>query len=477
MRTTATQLLILAFFLPNFVFAQNFAKQLFENYEKYKETTIKNRRFKHADISPLIKALKPPFIVSKEGTSLEGRPIYLIKYGKGETKVLLWSQMHGDEPTATMAIMDIFNFLSKEDEYNSVRQLIADSLTLYFIPMLNPDGADEFRRRTALNVDLNRDALRLQTPEGQLLKNMRDEIEADWGFNLHDQSRYYSVGNTNKTATISFLAPAFNYPKDINPIRKRAMQQIGLMNETIQQFIPKHVAKYNDSFEPRAFGDNIQKWGTSTILIESGGYKNDPEKQFIRKINFVGLVTTFQDIALKRYTTNSLQGYEDIPFNGRYFHELLIRNATIRKSGAPYILDIGFRRDELQFNKNKSFYYESYIADLGDLSNYFGYKEFDATSYNIVPGKVYPKTLKNWKKFKKLSLNKLLKEGYTDVKIQGLTNEQRTLNLPVRLLSGYGFFNPVFSLGSNPSFYLVKDGQKKFVVINGQLINLESFKD
>ena len=86
-------------------------------------------------------------------------------------------------------------------------------------------------------MDLNRDALRLQTPEGRLLKKLRDATNADWGFNLHDQSRYYSVGHTNKTATISFLAPAYNDEKDINEIRKRAMQQIGLMNETLQQFM------------------------------------------------------------------------------------------------------------------------------------------------------------------------------------------------------------------------------------------------
>ncbi len=473
MNLSTTRCLLYCFFLlPMLVIGQSFSEQLDKNYENYKETSIQNRRFKHQDIVPLIKNLEAPFVVSKAGESLEGRAIYQVKIGTGTTKVLLWSQMHGDEPTATMAIMDIFNFFAKKDNLDIHKQTILENLTLYFIPMLNPDGGEQFRRRTALNVDLNRDALRLQTPEGQLLKNIRAETNADWGFNLHDQSRYNSVGNTNKTATVSFLAPTYNYEKDINVIRKRAMQQIGLMNETLQSFIPNHVAKYNDSFEPRAFGDNIQKWGTSTILIESGGYKGDPEKQFIRKMNFITLLTAFEQIALKKYADNSLEGYDNLPFNGRYFHELLIRNATIIKNGQPYILDIAFRRDELQFNKNKSFYYQSYISDLGDLSTYFGYEEIDATGYTIVPGKLYPKTMKNFKKFQKLNLSKLHQQGYSDVKIKHLNDAQRNLNLRIHLLSEYQFFEPIFSMGRNPSFFLEKNGQKEYLVVNGVVVKL-----
>ena len=50
--------------------------------------------------------------------------------------------------------------------------------TLYFLPMLNPDGAERFQRRTATDIDMNRDALRLQTPEGTLLKHMQQTLQA-----------------------------------------------------------------------------------------------------------------------------------------------------------------------------------------------------------------------------------------------------------------------------------------------------------
>ena len=49
------------------------------------------------------------------------------------------------------------------------------------------------------------------------------------------------------------------------------MRIIAKMNQIIQGYARGQVGRYNDEFEPRAFGDNMQKWGTSTILIETGG--------------------------------------------------------------------------------------------------------------------------------------------------------------------------------------------------------------
>ena len=189
------------------------AQQAYKLHATYKEPVITERRFKHQDIVPLLEELRknPLFQVQVVGESVEERDIYLVKVGTGKTKVMLWSQMHGDESTATMALFDLFNFLQKSDELDSVKKEILRNTTLYIVPMLNPDGAEVFKRRNAYDIDLNRDALRLQSPEARLLKHLRDSLNPEFGFNLHDQSRLYTVGTTSKPATISFLAPAFDY--------------------------------------------------------------------------------------------------------------------------------------------------------------------------------------------------------------------------------------------------------------------------
>ena len=188
-----------------------FAAALYYNYFKYKENLLATRRIKHSDISKLINRLDDKiFDVSKQGESYSGRDINLITTGKGEKKIFMWSQMHGDESTATMALFDIFNFLSGSDGFDSVRQKMFNNVSLYFLPMVNPDGAEEFKRGNYLDIDINRDAIRMQSPEGKILRNTFDMIEADFGFNLHDQNIRYTAGNSYKTAAISFLAPLFD---------------------------------------------------------------------------------------------------------------------------------------------------------------------------------------------------------------------------------------------------------------------------
>ncbi|WP_276166817.1 M14 family metallopeptidase [Zobellia alginiliquefaciens] len=451
---------------------------LYDTYETYKEPVLKKRRIKHADLQPLVEEYRKndKFKVRQVGTSIEGRSLSLMSIGEGETDVFLWSQMHGDEPTATQAIFDIFNFFDSSD-FASEKQEILENCTLHFLPMLNPDGAEVYQRRNRLGVDINRDALRLQSPEGQTLKKVRDSLDADFGFNLHDQSTYYNSERTGKPATISYLAPAYNYEKEINDQRGNAMKVIVFMNSIIQKYAPGQVGRYNDDFEPRAFGDNIQKWGTSTILIESGGNYNDVEKQEIRKLNYVSILSAIYSIATENYKEIALEDYENIPENDRKLFDLKIENANYPLLGNNYILDIGMNRLEVDKKGHNDFWYSSRILDQGDLSTYYGYETLDAAGYTIAPGKVYPKLLTSIDAAAALDIKSLLKSGYTYVRLENIPSTKLASPLPIHII-GKRYEVPEFSveIGLNPTFLLKKDGNFTHAVINGFLIDLNSEK-
>ncbi len=172
---------------------------------------------------------------------------------------------------------------------------------MHMIPMLNPDGAQRFQRRNAQGIDVNRDARRLQTPEGRLLKAVNDQVQPDFGFNLHDQSAAVRVRGTDLGVAIALLAPAFNEARDVDAKRRRAMQVATLLIEAMEPLVGAHIAKYDDTFNPRAFGDLMGAWGASTVLIESGAWEDDPQKQHLRKTNFVGILTALDAIATGRY--------------------------------------------------------------------------------------------------------------------------------------------------------------------------------
>jgi hypothetical protein len=441
-------------------------------FETYQEKSVLNRRFKNADVIHLVKDRKGDFDVEEIGKSVEGKSIYQMTTGNGTTKVLLWSQMHGNEATATMALFDLFNFLEgKDDGFDNLRNKLKEKLTLRFIPMLNPDGMDQWIRRNALDIDLNRDAAKLTSPEAVILKNARDSFDPHFGFNLHDQNIYYTAGETPTPAAISVLAPAYNYETEVNDIRKRAMQVIVGMNRVVQEVAPGHVGKYDDAFEPRAFGDNIQKWGTSTILIESGGYPNDPEKQYIRKLNFMIILHALEEIADQSYEGYSLDDYYGIPDNATRLMDVLLKNLTMKKGEMQYEIDLGIRQREV--DAHGSYFVNGSIEDLGDLSIFYGFEELDASGMEIIEGKIYENEFEKLSDITPEKAMELLKAGFLAVKIKE-ASDRELYDLPILALKNSTSIPFDIRTGGSTNFYLAQRGELKYAIVNGYLIHLNA---
>lgn len=440
-------------------------------YGLFQEKSVNHRRFKQADVLHLVTDRKGDFLVEEIGRSVEDKPVYQMTMGNGPTKVMLWSQMHGNESTATMALFDLFNFLEGEnDDFEALRNKLKEKLTLRFIPMVNPDGMDQWIRRNALDIDLNRDAIKLASPEAVILKNARDSFSPEFGFNLHDQQVYYTAGESRTPATISVLAPAYNYETEVNEVRKRALQVIVGMNKVMQKVAPGHVGKYDDAFEPRAFGDNFQKWGTSTILIESGGYPNDPEKQVIRKFNFMIILHALEQIADGSYTTYSLDDYYSIPDNSLRLMDLVIRNISMKKENHSYEVDMGVRRRET--DAHGDYFVNGVVDDLGDLSIFYGYEELDATGMEVIEGKVLENAFNSLADITPEKAMELLKEGYLAVKVKEAVDRE-LYDLPILVFKNAAAIATGLRTGGNPNFFLSQGGSLKYAVVNGYLINLE----
>jgi hypothetical protein len=340
--------------------------------------------------------------------------------------------------------------------------------------MLNPDGAEVFTRRNAIGIDINRDALRLQSPESRILKAARDSLKADFGFNLHDQSKYYNAERTEKPATISYLAPAYNYEKSINSVRGNAMKIIVEMNAIIQKYAPGQVGRYNDDFEPRAFGDNIQKWGTSTILIESGGFQNDAEKQFIRKLNYVSILAAIQSISTGTFKNTSIEGYEKIPQNDRKLFDLKITNLTFSYLGKDYLVDLGINHNERENKDHTDFYYIGQISEIGDLSTYYGYNILNAKGLTFETGETYPKIVKDYDDLEKLNFENLIQQGYTSVALDSVPEDIIFTKYPMNIvkvrdiqITKKNMPKPPVALYSNPNFTLSKNNKVIYAIING----------
>ena len=281
--------------------------------------------------------------MEKVGESVEGRAINMVEAGTGAFPVLLWSQMHGDEPTATAALFDIFEYLRRHRDTTRPSRSILSSLTLSFIPMLNPDGAERFQRRNAQGIDINRDALRLQTPEGRTLKAVRDRLQPRVGFNLHNQSWRTSVGDPPKPASISLLSVAFDKARSGSDGRTLTKKICAVIRDALEPFASGQIGRYDDEFEVRAFGDNLTLWGTPVVLIETGPWPAaEPDPALVR-LNFVAILAALDALATGAVNRARPERYDSLPMNASAELYILVRNATVINGAGvpPYLADIG----------------------------------------------------------------------------------------------------------------------------------------
>jgi hypothetical protein len=366
-------------------------EKAFLKYGIYKETGLDQLWITHSDILPkILKLLKIDNLsVLETGESIEGRSIFKIKIGQGTTRILVWSQMHGNESTATKAIFDLINFFTADDEFYDLKNMILNELEIHFIPMLNPDGAEKFIRENAIHIDLNRDALSFQSPESRILQKIKDDIKPEFCFNMHDQNRYYSVGRTELPPALSFLAPPSGYNNPANNARQNAMKIIVYLKSVLDTYIPDRIAKYSDDHEPRSFGDNFNRQESAVILIESGYLKNDLCKEKIREYNFISLLSAFTAISEKTYTQCSIADYSEIPENneGKIF-DLFLKGVKIIYCGNEFKIDIGINRHDLPCETVKETYTEGVIEGLGDLSTCSGHEIIDCSGLTANEGKI-----------------------------------------------------------------------------------------
>ncbi|HJU75084.1 MAG TPA: M14 family zinc carboxypeptidase [Gemmatimonadaceae bacterium] len=331
--------------------------------ERYRNPAITERRFTHQRFWSAVDASVKAATLKVEtlGQSVLGRDIRSVTFGSGAARVLLWSQMHGDEATATMALADIFGFLA-DTVRSDLRDRLTRELTIVFVPMLNPDGAELFQRQNAMGIDVNRDARRLVTPEARALKSVHERFKPHFGFNLHDQSARTRAGSRGPASAIALLPPAYDEAKSYNDVRRRARLVAATLATMFAYEIPGRVAKYDDTYEPRAFGDLMQQWGTSTVLIESGAMPNDPEKQRLRALNVAAILAVLDAIATGAYERAEISAYESLPFNAGGASDLLLRNAQLVLPGKPPMrVDIAINYEDALAKA------DGRVRDVGDL--------------------------------------------------------------------------------------------------------------
>jgi hypothetical protein len=244
------------------------------------------------------------------------------------------------------------------------------------VPVLNPDGAKYYTRANINGVDLNRDAFHKTQSESKVLYEIYKAFNPDVCFNMHDQRTIFSAGNSEKPATLSFLSPSFNEEREINEVRETSMSLISSANETLQEFIPGQVGRYDDGFNINCIGDFLQKEGTPTVLFEAGHYPADYDREQTRRYIFIAMLDMITNIATNQ-KTKPVESYFEIPENEKLYYDVIIRNVLHNNK----VTDVAIQYQETLIDERIDFV--PIIERIENLELFYGHREIDAKKQSL----------------------------------------------------------------------------------------------
>ncbi len=349
---------------------------ILNHYSKFKETTLTGRYITTDHIMPLLKNLEDKFELNIIGQSSLKESIYSIQLGSGKTKILMWSQMHGNESTTTKAVFDLLNAFYNSNEDSFLNDIL-NSCRLYIIPILNPDGAKAYTRVNANEIDLNRDAKDLTEVESKLLRKVFDEFKPDFCFNLHDQRSIFSAGNAEFPATLSFLTPSMDPERSITPSREISMKVIAAISKDLYEIIPNRIGRYDDGYNPNCTGDTFQSLEVPTILFEAGHNDFDYQREKTREYVFAALLSGLFAISSKSYQLHSISEYFNIPQNEKLFYDVILRNAIVNNEN----VDVAIQYQEIL--KDGKIIFQGIVENIAPNLAFYAHREIDCKQNSV----------------------------------------------------------------------------------------------
>ncbi|MET3698397.1 zinc carboxypeptidase [Bacillus oleivorans] len=136
----------------------------------------------------------------------KGEPLYVVKFGDADPnkkRILITTQIHGNEQIGTEAAIDIIQKLSSGGkEVND----ILDKVSIWIMPRINPEGADNQYEDSWYPTRYTHqtwDPLKIELPEG---------TEAPWYYNEDGSERAQ-----NNNGRIVYGIPGYDQNRDYNP--------------------------------------------------------------------------------------------------------------------------------------------------------------------------------------------------------------------------------------------------------------------
>ena len=244
------------------------------------------------------------------GRSVKGKDIPLVVVSDpgvpldSTKRLFIICRQHGDEPAPTEAMLNLIEDLAFASDEGAADLL--SKVSFFVVPMVNPDGADRYRRRNTNGADLNRNWLALDQPETRCVRAAIDAVAPDVLVDQHElgpgnnRSDFVETAGTASGASPEVVAESLQMQDlVIGMLRTHDMEVVSYRIDDshparlAHRYFPVHGSTKAFLFETRQSGARqyrlqyrmrLHTVGTMTIAKYLAG-RGDDLKQRIAKHN------------------------------------------------------------------------------------------------------------------------------------------------------------------------------------------------
>jgi hypothetical protein len=236
------------------------------------------------------------------GKSHDGRALWLVRVANPQgpspartTRLFVLFRQHGDEPAPTEAALALLRRIVTK------KYRLPQGVTLYMIPMVNPDGADLGTRENGIGADLNRDWGIFSQPETRAVANAMHLIHPQILVDAH-----------NWDATDSYNANCIEVSRDLHSYLAVATQ--AMQSESVAALKDRGYTvaptTYGDDSDPHLAHRWFAHQGIMACLVEthSGSPKDTADYQSRQGIYMTLIETLAHRYAGDHAALDALEG-------------------------------------------------------------------------------------------------------------------------------------------------------------------------
>ncbi len=250
------------------------------------------------------------------------------------------AEVHGNEPAAGEGALAMIKMLD-----GTYGNKILDKVNIVIIPLVNPNGAKNYSRTNANNVDLNRDYLYSASKEIQIVHSVYNVLLPEFAVDGHEHNINSSKLNGNYDDVQIGLAYNLNRPKGVNDLATTVLKNL-ISDIRKKGLYPGMYTSDGNVTRPTTARVYNGLYGSISLLVETSGGGNFGKELWQRRVlsQYVTIEQYFNYAAnhasdIKKIVANSRN---EIVKQGTKFNsnnKVVIKHSRADNRARPFIIE------------------------------------------------------------------------------------------------------------------------------------------